>query len=60
MTSSYKAPSVSFELPLIANYIGSGAFSEVFKVSRKSDGMTYALKKVSHFVKYKFLVLRLN
>ena len=28
------------------SYLGSGAFSEVFKVSRKSDGKEYALKKV--------------
>ncbi len=30
----------------INNCIGTGAFSEVFKVSRKSDGREYALKKV--------------
>ena len=27
-------------------YLGSGSYSEVFKVSRKSDGKEYALKKV--------------
>ena len=27
--------------------LGTGAFSEVFKVSRKTDGQEYALKKVS-------------
>ena len=28
-------------------FAGTGAFSEVFKVTRKSDGKTYALKKVT-------------
>ena len=42
---------------------GTGAFSEVFKVSRKSDGKEYALKKVSlsnfspHFKFQQFSVL---
>ena len=31
------------------NVIGTGAFSEVLKVVRKSDKQTYALKKVSIF-----------
>jgi len=31
----------------ILNKLGSGAFSEVYKVTRKSDGKEYALKKVS-------------
>lgn len=30
----------------ILNKIGTGAFSEVYKVHRKSDGKMYALKKV--------------
>ena len=30
----------------ILNKIGSGAFSEVYKVQRKSDRKEYALKKV--------------
>lgn len=30
----------------IVNKLGTGAFSEVFKVIRKSDKQTYALKKV--------------
>ena len=30
----------------VINKLGTGAFSEVFKVVRKSDNMTYALKKV--------------
>lgn len=30
----------------IINKLGSGAFSEVYKVYRKSDKQTYALKKV--------------
>jgi len=30
----------------VLSKIGTGAFSEVFKVSRKSDGKEYALKKV--------------
>jgi NIMA (never in mitosis gene a)-related kinase len=32
---------------LIVNKIGTGSYSEVFKVQRKSDGHVYALKKVS-------------
>ena len=32
---------------LLINLLGTGAFSEVFKVNRKSDGKQYALKKVS-------------
>jgi|TARA_B110001450_G_C17271824_1_gene339813 NIMA (never in mitosis gene a)-related kinase len=31
---------------VVASKLGSGAFSEVFKCVRKSDGKTYALKKV--------------
>jgi NIMA (never in mitosis gene a)-related kinase len=31
---------------MLINKIGSGAFSEVYKVVRKSDKTTYALKKV--------------
>ena len=31
----------------IENKLGSGTFSEVFKVRRKTDGNIYALKKVS-------------
>ena len=31
---------------MVISKLGSGAFSEVFKVCRKSDKKTYALKKV--------------
>ena len=31
---------------MLINKIGTGAFSEVYKVVRKSDKQTYALKKV--------------
>jgi NIMA (never in mitosis gene a)-related kinase 1/4/5 len=31
----------------IVTKLGSGTFSEVFKVTRNSDGKEYALKKVS-------------
>lgn len=31
---------------MILNKIGEGAYSEVFKVKRLSDGVIYALKKV--------------
>lgn len=34
-------------MPLILCPIGDGAYSEVYKVKRLSDGMQYALKKVS-------------
>ena len=32
---------------IIVQKLGTGSYSEVFKVQRKSDGMVYALKKVS-------------
>ena len=31
---------------------GVGAYSEVYQVTRKSDGIEYALKQVSAFAKY--------
>lgn len=31
----------------IVSKLGKGSYSEVFKVTRKSDGKQYALKKVS-------------
>ena len=32
-------------------FIGDGAYSEVYKVKRSSDGLVYALKKVSVYLK---------
>jgi len=32
---------------LVKSKIGEGAYSVVYKVTRKSDGKTYALKQVS-------------
>ena len=39
---------------LIFFYLGEGAFSQVFKVKRLSDGNEYALKKVRDYKKLKF------
>ena len=42
-----QSPSPSINDFLIINKIGTGSYSEVYKVQRKSDGHVYALKKVS-------------
>lgn len=33
---------------LLSHNVGSGSFADVMKVKRKSDGLVYALKKVSY------------
>lgn len=35
-----------FLLPYYNSNLGEGAYSEVYKVKRKNDGVVYALKKV--------------
>ena len=37
--------------------IGSGSFSEVFKVKRKSDNQEYALKKVKYLIRQQRVLL---
>ena len=36
------------KLELISSFIGTGAFSDVFRAKRLSDGIEYALKKVMY------------
>jgi len=43
--SPQQAPSIN-DFNIVAK-LGTGSYSEVFKVTRKSDNQTYALKKVS-------------
>jgi NIMA (never in mitosis gene a)-related kinase 1/4/5 len=38
---------VSLDDFIVEKKLGTGSYSEVFKVTRKSDGEIYALKKVS-------------
>jgi len=44
-TTPSAPPSIN-EFNIVAK-LGTGSYSEVFKVTRKSDGQFYALKKVS-------------
>lgn len=44
-TAPSASPSIN-DFNIIAK-LGTGSYSEVFKAQRKSDGQTYALKKVS-------------